>query len=537
MIESVFTGNFKAFEATQSLPIKPLTLIYGPNSSGKSSLIQSLIFATEAMKSGKLDMHTTQIGGQAVDLGGFRQFIHRSQPNRQLEWGVELNCSSMIQHERYLSSHLAKVKSIKVMLSVGIALDDYGQPLSEAEPVVEAYEYSVDRKIILRMNREHAHTLTVTYINHLHPIFANFVQDGSSIDKLDQLPKEGIEETRFEESRQQNIELAIGCEFELDGLLPIKLSKSSATDDLNVKSFKRFLNDLVASSTRVIKEELANLQYLGPLRSFPSRHLAFADHGDTNWLPGGGYAWDVVRKNASVRKKVNEWLGSEILKTPYELAISQSVRSEDFRKLFANIDDTVFIDEDQFEDDDLIENIESTPFLDYLENKDQFLNYLNKAGVKVIEDLVLIDKRSETWVSHRDVGIGISQVLPVLVLGFASQNKIIAMEQPEIHLHPALQAELGDVFINSAVGANRNRFLIETHSEHLLLRMMRRMRETYESRLPEHIAPLRPEDIVILYVEPDGARSIVREMPLNGRGELVKAWPGGFFEEGLREIF
>jgi len=43
--------------------------------------------------------------------------------------------------------------------------------------------------------------------------------------------------------------------------------------------------------------------------------------------------------------------------------------------------------------------------------------------------------------------------------------------------------------------------------------------------------------VMVLFVEPDGTRSIVREMPLNEHGELVKAWPGGFFEEGLREVF
>ena len=60
------------------------------------------------------------------------------------------------------------------------------------------------------------------------------------------------------------------------------------------------------------------------------------------------------------------------------------------------------------------------------------------------------------------------------------------------------------------------------------------MRETFEGRLPD-LPPVRPSDVSVLYVEPDGSRSIVREMPLNERGELVKAWPGGFFEEGLRE--
>jgi predicted ATPase len=154
-----------------------------------------------------------------------------------------------------------------------------------------------------------------------------------------------------------------------------------------------------------------------------------------------------------------------------------------------------------------------------------------------IQELILFDKRSRTTVSHRDVGIGISQVLPVLVNCYALKEKIIAMEQPEIHLHPGLQAELSDVFIESALGENKNTLLIETHSEHLLLRIMRRMRETKEGKLPEGCLPVHPEDVMVLFVEPDGSRSIVREMPLNERGELVKAWPGGFFEEGLREVF
>src|SRR2546427_12376514 len=90
----------------------------------------------------------------------------------------------------------------------------------------------------------------------------------------------------------------------------------------------------------------------------------------------------------------------------------------------------------------------------------------------------LFRSRSNTPVSHRDVGIGISQVLPVLVEAYGAENQIITIEQPEIHLHPALQAELGDVFITSALGDQRNTFILETHSEHLILRIMRRMRET-----------------------------------------------------------
>ena len=167
----------------------------------------------------------------------------------------------------------------------------------------------------------------------------------------------------------------------------------------------------------------------------------------------------------------------------------------------------------------------------------EWIKQIIESRPDALRDLILIDKRSGTAVSHRDVGIGVSQVLPVLVSAYASSGKLLAIEQPEIHLHPALQAELGDVFLESALGGGGNTLVIESHSEHLLLRIMRRMRETSTGKLPDGIPEVCPEDVMVLFVEPDGEQSLIREMPLNERGELVKAWPGGFFEEGLREIF
>jgi predicted ATPase len=119
---------------------------------------------------------------------------------------------------------------------------------------------------------------------------------------------------------------------------------------------------------------------------------------------------------------------------------------------------------------------------------------------------------------------------------FGSENRLIAIEQPELHVHPALQTELADLFIQSAKERG-NRFLIETHSEHLILRVMKRIRQTFEGKLPEGKPPITPDDVCILYVEPGEDGSIVREMPLNERGELIKGWPGGFFEEALNEMF
>ncbi len=150
----------------------------------------------------------------------------------------------------------------------------------------------------------------------------------------------------------------------------------------------------------------------------------------------------------------------------------------------------------------------------------------------------LVTTRNRLHVRVPDVGVGISQLLPVVVAALdPGRPGITAIEQPELHLHPRVQVELGDLFASQA--AKGGIFLIETHSEHLLLRFMKRMRQTYDGALGNGNPTVRPEDIAVYFVEidPDGTETLIREMPLNERGELVKAWPGGFFEEDLHEIF
>lgn len=162
---------------------------------------------------------------------------------------------------------------------------------------------------------------------------------------------------------------------------------------------------------------------------------------------------------------------------------------------------------------------------------------LFRRHIDKIPDLILVDRRSNTVVSHRDVGIGVSQVLPVLVVAYASQGAILAMEQPEIHFHPALQAELGDVFIESALGGRGNTFILETHSEHLILRIRRRIRETTDGELPPGITPIRPEQVAVLYVLPERSGARVVEIPIRPDGEFAERWPQGFFAERAKELF
>lgn len=78
MLTGIEIANFKAFGATQKIPIRPITLIFGANSSGKSSLIHSLLLAHHAANTGDFNVVFPSLGGETVDLGGFRRYVHKN---------------------------------------------------------------------------------------------------------------------------------------------------------------------------------------------------------------------------------------------------------------------------------------------------------------------------------------------------------------------------------------------------------------------------------------------------------------------------
>jgi predicted ATPase len=98
----------------------------------------------------------------------------------------------------------------------------------------------------------------------------------------------------------------------------------------------------------------------------------------------------------------------------------------------------------------------------------------------------------------------------------------LLVEQPEIHLHPAAQADLADLFID-ALGQERQ-FIVETHSEHLVLRIRRRIAE----------GKLDPSRVRIFFVELRAGKTRVRQLALDDNGHFEK-WPKGFFDEGYQE--
>lgn len=136
------------------------------------------------------------------------------------------------------------------------------------------------------------------------------------------------------------------------------------------------------------------------------------------------------------------------------------------------------------------------------------------------------DVRSGALVGLDNVGYGVGQLLPVIDVCVHAARQVICIEEPEIHLHPRLQAKLGNLFATSVL-TRGNQVILETHSESILLRVRRLIRR----------GTLLPSEVAVLYVDnndEDGAT--VRRLRLGAQGELLEPWPSGFFDDSLADI-
>ena len=120
-----------------------------------------------------------------------------------------------------------------------------------------------------------------------------------------------------------------------------------------------------------------------------------------------------------------------------------------------------------------------------------------------------------------DVGYGVSQALPILVdlLQRSATDEVFLLQQPEVHLHPRAQAELGSFFARQV--HKRGRFVIETHSDHLVDRVRMEVRR----------GKLRPEDVSLLYFERQKHGATIHNLELDKDGGIANP------PEGYRQFF
>jgi hypothetical protein len=241
-----------------------------------------------------------------------------------------------------------------------------------------------------------------------------------------------------------------------------------------------FLSDLELAFERRLK----SLFYLGPLRAYPERQYPWS----------GGQPEDMGRAG---EQAVNALLASR----ERGLTISRGKG-----KKRATLEEYVAF---WLQKLGLIHSFRVEPIAE----GGQLYRVLVKKSASAAEVLVT------------DVGFGVSQILPVLVICFyVPEHSTVILEQPEIHLHPSVQAGLADVFID-AFQKRGVQILLESHSEHLLRRLQRRVAEEV----------LKPADMSLYFCTAEDGESQTRALEMDLFGN-IQNWPKDFFGDEFGEV-
>ena len=562
LITAFEVENFKGIGRLVRIDLRPITLLFGSNSAGKSTILHALCYAHEILSHRNVDAGETELGGDQIDLGGFRSFVHGHDLDRAVRLRFELDLRGRDLPELagwYFSSAWQFDEPRLVGESAWVELV---AEWKEGAATVGSYAVGIDGTIVGCISAGDGIVARLV-ANLSHPLLESEQRDvtNAAAAKIGQVGEASTSEPYG--GQFQRMDVLLGSALPIfDRHLEITVDDVESLDDDTFEHYQRLrfrMSTVLVGVGRLLQQEVATLRYVGPLRHVqPRNDSARASRGPLAdefvqelfyetvppprpWANGAA-AWDLLNESAQGDARIvsdtSRWLSrADRLDTGYELRVRSVVELPGDEPLVAGI-----LDSKQPKKAGPGSN---QPELEANQSPGDILRAADPSLVDALADrirhgarkrLELVSRRIDRPVRMFDVGVGISQLLPVVVAALdLNRPTITAIEQPELHVHPRLQVELGDLFAQQAV--NGGVLLIETHSEHLLLRIMRRMRQTNDDTLPDGAPRLQPEDVAVFFVEPDGAETLVREMPLNERGELVKAWPGGFFEEDLREIF
>ncbi|MFM8475040.1 MAG: AAA family ATPase, partial [Planctomycetaceae bacterium] len=320
-----------------------------------------------------------------------------------------------------------------------------------------------------------------------------------------------------------------------------------------------------------LRKDLQEYKYIGPKRATVPRDLTDrADAELSTWGNGLG-AWRyLLHCDNDQIERINTWLGKQWMETGYqinreqivELVLSDHVLDEIIEHYAkdADDDDSLFQVNSPLQDADEANRQRLKEALTKLKRSEHLrlsiIPYQHRTGTlrSANKTISLHLQEHSAPRETQDLGEGFTQVLPVLVtlatLRKHRANGLAAIEQPELHLHPSLAARLADVLMNAMFASRAptdettdspqpltGNVFVETHSELLPLRILRRIRETTAGTLPPGRAPVRPADFAVYWVDQQRFQTSFQRLEISDDGQWLTRWPRGFFSEQAEELF
>jgi hypothetical protein len=583
--------NFKSFKKEQTIDFSPVTLLFGPNSVGKSSVLMALFYLQQILDKGQCDPQRIEaLGGKLV--GGFKNLVHRRNMKESITIKIEYDKSGSVgssydfladligedELEIRLSSPVIEAKTIGLEFVIawaeqkqtayianykvwfdGVEIAEVSSDAGLKQPQITSLNYLHP----LLLPEDHDDWLINCFDDELamhHGLFDKVLDlknipnpDWRDISKGAERPFEGDEEvphftndcfvSEFHEllNDERNIsnkyesadnmvvvegETLIHVPIGIQGLIgalpsPGKKLESSLSlvDEKQKEVFVELLSDILVAPLDNLKKLLNDSLCIGPLREIPDvLHQANPYVEQKEWHNGLA-AWDVLAKaDSKLITSVDEWISSkDKLALGYGLAHKVEKQYAEIKRLSS---DGTHRDAEQQLKLLIAEDVAGTTMSAPIDEAETNFTY------------TLYDLNNHMSVTPSEIGVGISQLMPLVVAALSRKKGVIACEQPELHVHPRIQVAIGDLLTQSGSATN---FLIETHSEHLILRLRKRIRQTTDNELPEGFKPVTKDDISIVYFEPSPEGVIARRIKLDEDGEFTSKWPQGFFSERREE--
>lgn len=410
--------NFKSWKETGDVKLAPLTVFFGTNSSGKSSLLQMLLLLKQTTESSDRNL-ALKTGEGYVELGTPHEITY----NETTEMCLSVEWSA----------------STKNPLKLEIPQPDEGEPL-----VLHNLKFTTE------INAEQQRTF-VKRIQYVGEQFIVELKRGGNNLYTIRVHVNGQEAKRPQGHPRVYMYPQKCYGFSYEALRYYR--------DVD------YLSDVVLS----FEQQFQRLYYLGPLREYPKRRYTWSGERPNDVGLRGESAVNAILaarkgKRTSLEKRVAKWLVDKRLNLAHSFRIHQLVPGG--------------------------------------------TQYEVRIKRHAASPEVLLP----------DLGIGISQILPVLVLCYyAPPGSTIILEQPELHLHPSVQAGLADVLID--VVRNQDvQIILESHSEHLLRRLQRRAAEEM----------LLSRDVALYFCDIENGVSHLKELELDVFGQISN-WPKDFF--------
>jgi predicted ATPase len=446
MLTKLRIRNFKNWADTSDIRLAPITVFFGSNSSGKSSLIQFLLMLRQTAESPdrRRVLHPGDLN-TPVELGTFRDLIFAHDLSQEISFSFEWKLPSMLS----ISDPIGKKEysGDSVSFQASIAFDQKDQA-----PRVTCLQYDLTgRQEPLRVSMRPA-------------------------------GQQNASKQQFElEAEPYRLVRNPGRVWKL----PAPVRFYGFPDEVSAYFQNASFTSTLALS---LEQELRRIQYLGPLRTVPKR----------------SYIW-----SGEVPEHVG-WTGDRAIEAL--LAAADRQINSGYRR-------------------------RAQPFQAVVARWLQQMGLLDSFEVKPIaahrkEFEVLVRTHSaKTAVTLPDVGFGVSQVLPVLVQCFYAQpHTTLLLEQPEIHLHPSVQMTLADLFIEAVQsregGHDRAiQLIVESHSEHFLRRLQRRVAEQV----------IDADQVALYFCRRGKDGAVLEPLKVNLFGD-IENWPEDFFGDEMGEV-